>query len=58
MFDEPKSNTIMMIEIGNQKSVLDNPDLVNPIINKEDRCFHVVPLHDWVCRLGPHLWHA
>ena len=47
----------MMIERGNQNSVLDNPDLVNKILDKEDRYSHLVPLHDWVCRLDPHLWH-
>ena len=55
VFDEPKNNTILMFERGNQNVVLDNPDLVNTIINKEDRYSHLVPLRQWVCRLGPHL---
>ena len=46
-----------MFERGNQNVVLDNPDLVNKILDKEDRYSHLVPLHDWVCRFGPHLWH-
>ena len=46
-----------MIKRGNQKSVLDNPELVNKIINKEDRYSHLIPLHEWVCKLGPHLRH-
>ena len=50
VFDEPKNNTIVMFERGNQNVVLDNPDLVNKIINKEDRYSHLVPLHDWVCK--------
>ena len=36
-FEEPLSNKLKMIERGNQKSVLDNPDGVNKIMNKEDR---------------------
>ena len=57
MFDDLKRNTIMMFVRGNQKIVLDNPDFVNKIINEEDRYSHLLPLHEWVCRLGPHLWH-
>ena len=55
MFDEPKESKLKIVERGNQKSVLDNPDLVNTIIRREDRCSLFIPLHDWVCRFGPHL---
>ena len=37
MFDEPRENKLEMIKSGNQKNVLHNPELVNKIINKEDR---------------------
>ena len=57
MFDEPKENNLEMIKRINQNSVLDNPDLVNKIINKEDRYLHLVPLHNWVRSLGLHLRH-
>jgi hypothetical protein len=57
MFDEPRENKLKMIKRGNQKTVLENPELVNKIINKEDRYSHLIPLHDWVCTLGPHLRH-
>ena len=46
MCDEPKSSKLKIIERGNQKSLIDNPDLVNKLINNEDRYSHVVPLHD------------
>ena len=26
-------------------------------INKEERYSHLLPMHDWVCLLGPHLHH-
>ena len=55
MFDEPNKSKLKIIERGNQKSVPDNPDLANKSINKEDWYSHLIPLHDWVCGLGPHL---
>jgi hypothetical protein len=57
MLDEPGENKLKMIKRGNQKSVLDNPDLVNNIFNKEDRYSYLIPLLNWVCSLGPYLQH-
>ena len=57
MFDEPRKNKLELTKRGNQKSVLDNPELVNKITNKEDLYSHRIPLHNWVCKLGPHLRH-
>ena len=37
---------------------MDNPDLVENIMNKEDRYSHIIPLHPWVCKLGPNLRHS
>ena len=36
MADELKKNNLKMIERGNQNNVMDNPELVNNSINKED----------------------
>ena len=46
MFGEPEKSKLKMIKRGNQKSVIENPDLVNKITNKEDRYFHLIPLHN------------
>ena len=43
---------------GNQNSVLDNPSLVDKIMNKEEKHSHVVTLHDWACILGPNFRHS
>ena len=56
-FEESQANKLKMIQRGNQKSVLDYPRLVDNIFNREDRYSHVIPLHDWVYTLGPHLRH-
>ena len=55
MFGEPKENKLETIKRGNQKSVLDNPELVNNTINEEDRYSRSIPLNNWVCSLGTHL---
>ena len=55
--EEPQANKLKMIQRGNQKSVLDNPQLVDMIVNKEDRYSHIISLHPFVCTLGIHLRH-
>ena len=44
-----------MIKRGNQKSFTQHPDEVTKVFNKEVRYSHVLPLHDWVCQLGPNM---
>ena len=57
-FDEPVQNKLKMTRRGNQKSVLDNPNLVDKLMNKEDKHSHIVTLHDWACTLGPNFCHG
>ena len=56
-FEESQENKLKMIQRGNQKSVLDHPEVIAKIINKEDRYSHMIPFHNWTCTLGPHLRH-
>ena len=46
-----------MIQRGNQRNVLDHPQLVDKIVNKEDKYSHLISLHPWTCTLGPRLRH-
>ena len=57
-FEEPSASKFDTIRKGNQKSFNQNPDQVEKIINKEDRNNHILPLHDWVCQLGPNMRHT
>ena len=57
-FEESSASKFDMIGKGNQKSFDQNPDQVEEIINKEDRNNHILPLHDWVCQLGPNMRHT
>jgi len=57
-FQEDGDNKLRAITKGNQKSFVQNPDVVKKALNKEDRNSHLVTLHEWVCRLGPNLRHT
>ena len=46
-----------MIQRGNQKSLLDHPEIGEEVITKEDSFSHIIIFHDWICSLGPHLRH-
>ena len=56
-FDESQENRLKMIQRGNQKSLLDHPEVGEKVINKEDRYSHIIIFHDYICILGPHLRH-
>ena len=45
-FEEPLVNKLKMMKRDNQKSVMDNPNLAEKIINKEYRYSRTIPLHD------------
>ena len=51
-FDEQSDNKLNAIERGNQKNFTQNPEIVNKVMNKEDRYGHIFPLHLWVCFLS------
>ena len=45
------------MERGNQKTFNQNPQIVEKLVNKEDRYSHLLPLHLWVCFLGANFRH-
>ena len=47
-----------MMERGNQKSLLDNPEIERQVLNKEDKKSHVIVLEDWVCLFSPYSRHT
>jgi hypothetical protein len=57
-FDEDLSNKLIMINRGNSKSFIDNPQLVLKTMNKEDRYSHVVPLHEDIVKFSPFCRHT
>jgi hypothetical protein len=57
-FKEPLSNKLEFISCGNLKSFVENPQLVQKTINKEDRYSHLVPMDMLLCKLSPYLRHT
>ncbi len=55
---EPSSNKLEFISGGNLKSFVENPQLVQKTINKEDRYSHLVPMDPLLCKLSPYLLHS
>jgi hypothetical protein len=57
-FEEPLSNKLEVISCGNSKSFVENPQLVQKMMNKEDRYSHLVPLDLLLWKSSPHLRHT
>ncbi len=57
-FKEPSSNKVEIISHGNLKSFVENPQLVQKTMNKEDRYSHLVPMDPLLCKLSPYLHHT
>ena len=57
-FKEPSSNKLEFISHGNSKSFVEDPQLVQKIMNKEDRYSHLVPMYPLLCKLSPYLCHT
>ncbi len=57
-FKEPSSNKLEFISCGNLKSFVENPQLVQKTMNKEDRYSHLVPMDPLLCKLSPYLRHT
>jgi hypothetical protein len=57
-FKEPSSNKLEFISCGNLKSFVENPQLVQKTMNKEDRNSHLVPMDLLLCKLSPYLHHT
>jgi hypothetical protein len=57
-FKEPPSNKLEFISHGNSKSFVENPQLVQKTMNKEDRYSHLVPMDPLLCKLSPYLCHT
>jgi hypothetical protein len=57
-FEEPLSNTLEFISHGNSKSFVENPQLVQKTMNKEDHYSHLVLMDLLLCKLSPYLRHA
>ena len=56
-FEEKSDTKITAMDRGNQKTLNQNPEIVDRVINKEDRYSHLLPLHLWVCFLGANFRH-
>ena len=46
---EDSNSKLAIMEQGNQKKIIDNPDVVTKIINKEDWYSHLLPIHPFFC---------
>jgi hypothetical protein len=57
-FEEPSSNKLAFISHGNSKSFVENPQLVQKTMNKEDRYSHLVQMDPLLCKLSPYLRHT
>ncbi len=57
-FEEPSSNKLEFISCGNSKSFVENPQLVQKTLNREDRYSHLVPMDLLLCKLSPYLCHT
>jgi hypothetical protein len=57
-FKEPLSNKLEFKPRGNLRSFVENPQLVQKTMNKEDRCSHLVPMDLLLCKLSPYLRHT
>ncbi len=57
-FKEPSGNKLELISCGNLKSFVENPQLVQKTMNKEDRYSHLVPMDPLLCKLFPYLRHT
>jgi hypothetical protein len=57
-FEEPSSNKLEFISCGNLKSFVENPQLIQKTMNKEDRYSHLVLMDPLLCKLSPYLCHT
>jgi hypothetical protein len=57
-FEEPSSNKLELISFCNSKSFVENLQLVQKTMNKEDRYSHLVPMDLLLCKLSPYLHHT
>jgi hypothetical protein len=57
-FKEPSSNKLEFISCGNSKSFVENPQLLQKTINKEDCYSHLVLMDLLLCKLSPYLCHT
>jgi hypothetical protein len=58
IFEESTSNKLEFISPGNSKSFVENPQLVQKTMNKEDSYSHLVPMDPLLCKLSPYLHHT
>ncbi len=57
-FEEPLCNKLEFISCGNSKSFVENPQLFQKTMNKEDCYSHLVPMDLLLCKLSPYLCHT
>ncbi len=55
---EPSNNKLDFISCGNSKSFVENSQLVQKMMKKEDRHSHLVPMDPLLCKLSPYLHHT
>ncbi len=57
-FEEPPSNKLEFISHGNSMSFVENPQLVQKTMNKEDRYSHLILMDLLLYKLSPYLRHT
>lgn len=57
-FTETAAEKRVMIDRGNQKNFIDNPEIVAKTLNKEERYSHLIAMHEIICLLSPYLRHT
>ncbi len=58
IFKEPLSNKLEFVSRGNSKNFVENFQLVQKTMIKEDRYSHLVPMDSLPCKLSPYLCHT
>ena len=57
-FEEPDDSKLNMMRRGNQKSFVENPDIVRKTVNKEDKFSQLIPIEEWCCLFSPYVRHT
>jgi hypothetical protein len=57
-FFEPSSSKLQSIHRGNQRTIIDYPDIVKDTMNKLDKNSQVIPIKSWILHFSPYLHHT
>ena len=58
LFEELNEDKLLMMQRGNQKNFVENPECVKEALNKEDKHSHILPVHELMCFFSPYCRHT